>query len=278
MNDDFTHAVAMLRGVDGIVFTAGAGMGVDSGLPDFRGTDGFWRAYPVAKKLGLTFEALANPHWFDEDPALAWGFYGHRLNLYRTTQPHAGFGVVSRLFKSLPRGGFVYTSNVDGAFQAAGFNEERLVECHGSIHHLQCSARCDPTIYDAADLEVKVDKENLRATSPLPKCMRCGQVLRPNVLMFGDPIWNHTRSSDQEDRFKSWLKHFQTPTAKLAIIEVGAGTHVSTIRGLSESLAVKLNAPLIRINKREAYGPPGTFSISMGAEHALIELEIALRT
>jgi len=63
--------------------TAGAGMGVDSGLPDFRGDQGFWRAYPPYAKVGLSFADLANPRWFDEAPSLAWGFCGHRLNLDR---------------------------------------------------------------------------------------------------------------------------------------------------------------------------------------------------
>ena len=81
----------MLHEADGLLITAGAGMGVDSGLPDFRGPEGFWRAYPAAKLLGLRFEELANPQWFDRDPHLAWGFYGHRPNLYRATKPHEGY-------------------------------------------------------------------------------------------------------------------------------------------------------------------------------------------
>lgn len=78
---------------------AGAGMGVDSGLPDFRGTDGFWRAYPSLKKVGIKFEDMANPRWFMDDPFLAWGFYGHRFNLYKKTQPHAGFALIHNWIK-----------------------------------------------------------------------------------------------------------------------------------------------------------------------------------
>src|SRR5262245_65520914 len=70
---------------------AGAGMGVDSGLPDFRGDQGFWKAYPPYAERGLRFVDLANPDWFENDPAMAWGFYGHRFNLYHKTAPHAGF-------------------------------------------------------------------------------------------------------------------------------------------------------------------------------------------
>src|SRR3954465_7513372 len=83
-----------IDGAEALLIGAGAGMGVDSGLPDFRGTHGFWRAYPLYEQLKLDFAAMANPRWFRTDPAFAWGFYGHRLNLYRATAPHAGFGVL----------------------------------------------------------------------------------------------------------------------------------------------------------------------------------------
>src|ERR1041384_5621306 len=89
-------AAAAIRSADAILIGAGAGMGVDSGLPDFRGPEGFWRAYPPYQKRRLGCEDLAKPRWFDDDPALAWGFYGHRLNLYRKTKPHAGFAVLHR--------------------------------------------------------------------------------------------------------------------------------------------------------------------------------------
>ena len=68
---------------DALLITAGAGMGVDSGLPDFRGDKGFWKAYPPFERLGVSFVDMANPAWFARDPELAWGFYGHRLQLYR---------------------------------------------------------------------------------------------------------------------------------------------------------------------------------------------------
>ena len=75
------RAAEALRQADALLITAGAGMGVDSGLPDFRGREGFWRAYPTVAKLGLSFEEMANPHWFAENPELAWAFYGHPESL-----------------------------------------------------------------------------------------------------------------------------------------------------------------------------------------------------
>ena len=76
-------AAQLIRRSKAIVIATGAGMGVDSGLPDFRGSEGFWKAYPPFRDLGLSFYELADPRWFRENPRQAWGFYGHRMNLYR---------------------------------------------------------------------------------------------------------------------------------------------------------------------------------------------------
>src|SRR5437588_12489307 len=121
-NDDLLdRAAAAVASADALLIGAGAGMGVDSGLPDFRGDKGFWNAYPPYAALGLNFIALASPRWFTDDPEIAWGFYGHRLNLYRQTAPHAGFQILRKWAERMPRGSFVYTSNVDGHFQRSGF-------------------------------------------------------------------------------------------------------------------------------------------------------------
>ena len=71
------RAAEVIAEAEALLITAGAGIGVDSGLPDFRGQHGFWNAYPPYRKLGLDFVDLANPAWFEDDPTLAWGFYDH---------------------------------------------------------------------------------------------------------------------------------------------------------------------------------------------------------
>ena len=114
--DDATveQAAEAIAAADGMLVGAGAGMGVDSGLPDFRGDQGFWKAYPPYARLGLSFIDMANPQGFADDPELAWGFYGHRLNLYRDTVPHQGFAILQRWAQRMIHGLFVFTSNVDG--------------------------------------------------------------------------------------------------------------------------------------------------------------------
>lgn len=117
---DIDRAAALLDQADLLIVAAGAGMGVDSGLPDFRGNQGFWHAYPALGRAGMEFTSVASPATFRTDPALAWGFYGHRLNLYRATTPHPGFALLRQWGERMAHGVGVFTSNVDGQFQAPG--------------------------------------------------------------------------------------------------------------------------------------------------------------
>lgn len=258
-----------LSQADSLIITAGAGMGVDSGLPDFRGTAGFWQAYPALAKSGLRFEEIANPAHFITDPELAWGFYGHRLNLYRSTVPHQGFHILQKWAEQLPYGAFVFTSNVDGQFQKSGIDPLRILECHGSIHHLQCSSGCGNRTWLANGLNPVVDVENCRILSPLPTCPNCGSVARPNILMFGDGGWLAHRKSEQQQRFVRWRDRVQSPV----VIELGAGTAIPSVRWFGEGQ----HCPLIRINPRESEVERSSdVSIARGALDGLQALDAVL--
>jgi len=271
------HAAEAVAVAEALVICTGAGMGVDSGLPDFRGDEGFWQAYPFAAKLGLSFADLANPVWFDRDPGLAWGFYGHRFELYRTTAPHAGFAVLRQWAERMPRGCFVFTSNVDGHFQKAGFAEEGMVECHGSLQHLQCVKPCCAATWPTPDgMQFGVDPATLRTQNELPRCPMCGGLARPNVLMFGDGAWNPGRMAAQQIKFRLWLRRLAR--GKLLVVELGAGTAIPSVRQTAEQLAEAAGTPLVRINPHEAHGPSGTISLAEGARTALEKIDEQLRS
>jgi len=274
----FERVARSLAQARALVITAGAGMGVDSGLPDFRGNEGFWRAYPAFRDLGLAFQSLANPRWFRDDPALAWGFYGHRLELYRATVPHEGFQVLRRLTARMRHGAFVFTSNVDGQFQRAGFATERIVECHGAIDFMQCTGNCGIGIFPADSFRLKVDPASFRAEKPLPACPRCGKLSRPNILMFGDWGWDHSRTSVQERALADWVGGLpEDVKGKVVIIECGAGTSIPTVRHFSEEIAHSLDGLLVRINVREPEVPARHIGLPLGARAALEGIEAALR-
>ena len=268
------RSAEVIRLAEGLIITAGAGMGVDSGLPDFRSPEGFWRAYPPFSKLGLSFKELANPQWFERDPALAWGFYGHRFELYRQTPPHEGFAILRQWAAAKPNGYAVFTSNVDGHFQKAGFAEERMVECHGSLQHFQCIKPCCAATWPApVDTHFEIDPAIMRAAGALPCCVRCGGLARPNILMFGDDAWSPGRTLAQQVRFQAWLRSLAR--GKFAVMELGAGTAVPTVRLTSEQLAAAGRVPLIRINPRDSAGPLGALVLADDARavlHALAAL------
>jgi NAD-dependent SIR2 family protein deacetylase len=268
------RAADVINSADALLICAGAGMGVDSGLPDFRGDQGFWKAYPPYAKLRLSFMDLASPEWFARDPQLAWGFYGHRLNLYRATEPHAGFQILLKCARACGARSFVFTSNVDGHFQRAGFPEERVVEVHGSIHWMQCTRECGVGVFPSDPFNVDIDESTFRARPPLPACPSCGALARPNILMFGDGEWDGSRSKAAAKPMNEWLR--AAAWTKLAIIECGAGGGVPTVRMFSEQILHLRKGALIRINVREPEVPSGEIGIAAGALEALTGIEAAL--
>ncbi len=267
IEDRLEAAAEAIERADAIFIGAGAGMGVDSGLPDFRGANGFWRAYPPYRKLGLEFTSVANPRWFREDPELAWGFYGHRLHLYRDTQPHDGFQILRMWAEQKVHGAFVYTSNVDGHFQRVGFDSERVIEVHGSIHWMQCLNECGIGVFSAESHGVCVDETTLFAEQPLPLCPRCTSLARPNILMFGDADFDGARVSTQRTQLADWLKRIRGEN--LVVIECGAGSMIPTVRLGCEDVADRFGGTLIRINTQEHDAHANHIGLPMGALEAL---------
>lgn len=268
-NSEIELAVETIQRADALVICTGAGMGIDSGLPDFRGDEGFWNAYPMYQNLGVNFYDAANPSHFADDPEFGWGFYGHRTNLYRDTIPHDGFTLLKRWAKQLNLDTFVATSNVDGQFQKAGFDSQQIVEVHGSIHHLQCLKPCSRDIWSNNE-DIPVDLQTMRAQR-LPICRHCQQMARPNILMFSDYSWIGDRSAQQEQRFNQFL--IRNNDKRLVIIELGAGTAVPTIRHLTQTLGEKNGACAIRINPREPQIGSSHISLALGALDALQSID-----
>ena len=248
---DIARAAELISGASALIVAAGAGMGVDSGLPDFRGKEGFWKAYPALGDAGMEFYDIASPAAFESVPRQAWGFYGHRLDLYRKTIAHAGFQILKRWGDQMPLGYSVFTSNVDGQFQKAGFDPQHIYECHGSIHHLQCLRPCDDSIWNAEGFEPVVDESTCLLTNEPPRCPHCGAMARPNVLMFGDWGWINARSTQQSKRLDRWLDGINRPV----IVEIGAGMAIPSVRHFSHRIVQQHGGRLLRINPDDARVP-----------------------
>lgn len=269
------RAAEVIAKADALLVTAGAGMGVDSGLPDFRGSEGFWRAYPALGKLKISFEQMAQPQWFAERPEMAWAFYGHRQQLYRETKPHMGFSMLLDWGRAMPSGYFVVTSNVDAHFQAAGHSSKSILELHGNVHRHQCLTPCCKTIWQyrypgrPPDLppDLQIDLTTMRALGRLPRCPECDGMARPNVLMFGDASFVPEVKRVQQNRYAAWAAAVRG--RRVVVIEVGAGNAIPTIRRVGEDLVERGLATLIRINPDADSAFEPVIPIRLGALEAI---------
>jgi len=146
-----------------IVFVTGAGISQESGIPTFRGKDGYWRKYDPMK--------LASIDAFYDDPKLVWEWYEDRRKNILDVKPNEGHFAISQMeeFKDV----VVLTQNIDGLHQRSG--STNVLELHGSIIRIKC------TVCDFLD-NITENFESLP-----PKC-KCGSMLRPDVVWFGEPL------------------------------------------------------------------------------------------
>jgi len=146
-----------------IVFVTGAGISQESGIPTFRGKDGYWRKYDPMK--------LASIDAFYDDPKLVWEWYEDRRKNILDVKPNEGHFAISQMeeFKDV----VILTQNIDGLHQRSG--STNVLELHGSIIRIKC------TVCDFLD-NITENFESLP-----PKC-KCGSMLRPDVVWFGEPL------------------------------------------------------------------------------------------
>ncbi|MGV7225458.1 MAG: SIR2 family NAD-dependent protein deacylase [Nitrosopumilus sp.] len=146
-----------------IVFVTGAGISQESGIPTFRGKDGLWRNHDAMK--------LATIDAFYDNPKLVWEWYNERrMNIFQA-QPNPGHKAIAELEKYVEV--VVLTQNIDGLHQKSG--SSRVLELHGSIVKIKCSV-CN------------YKEEILTEISELPPLCKCGNILRPDVVWFGESL------------------------------------------------------------------------------------------
>ena len=146
-----------------IVFVTGAGISQESGIATFRGKDGLWRNYDAMK--------LATIDAFYEDPKLVWEWYNERRRNIFSANPNQGHIAISELEKYADV--TVLTQNVDGLHQKAG--SSKILELHGSIIKIKC------TVCEFKD-------EMINEFSDIPPLCKCGNILRPDVVWFGESL------------------------------------------------------------------------------------------
>ena len=159
----FESVTNKLSNAKKIVFVTGAGISQESGIPTFRGKDGLWRNYDAMK--------LATIDAFNDNPKLVWEWYNERRKNILSAEPNLGHKAIAELEKFVKV--VVLTQNIDGLHQRAGSTE--VLELHGSIIKIKCTV-CN------------FKSEVLSEFADMPPLCKCGNILRPDVIWFGESL------------------------------------------------------------------------------------------
>lgn len=165
-DEAFELATRMVRVAREIAVLSGAGVSAESGLATFRGHGGLWE--------GQRVEDVATPQAFQRDPDLVWRFYNQRRTNLAAVKPNPGHFALVELEKRLGADFTLITQNVDGLHQAAG--SQNVLEVHGSIRRVRCVG-CE-----------RIVDRGVEALADLPRCEACAEMLRPDVVWFGESL------------------------------------------------------------------------------------------
>ncbi len=217
-----------------VVFLTGAGISSESGVPTFRGPEGYWRVgsrnyHPQELATHAAFEAM---------PATVWAWYLARYRTCAQAQPNVAHLALVEAARALGERFLLVTQNVDGLHRRAGSPAEQLYEIHGNIALVRCVEGCPGLLPLEPLLPHFPDELAPRALPREFHCSNCQAPLRPHVLWFDEYY--------DEPLFRLDSTRAAAKTAALLVV---IGTTGATNLPLQVGeLAVRADAPLVVIN------------------------------
>ena len=197
-----------------VVVLTGAGISAESGIPTFRGEEGYWT---IGSRVYHPQE-LATHGAFEAMPWSVWAWYLYRIGVCRAAEPNAAHLALVALDRALGDRFALITQNVDGLHRRAGSPDARTFPIHGDISLMRCARACTPARYPLPAVPALGKGEVVPdATRALLVCPRCGAMARPHVLWFDEAY--------DEPRY-----HYETIAARAAAAHllVGVGTSAQT--------------------------------------------------
>ncbi len=179
-----------------VVFMTGAGISAESGIPTFRGKEGYW----TVGSRNFHPTELATRQAFTEIPEEVWCWYLYRRGVCNEALPNAGHNALARMEESLGDRFLLVTQNVDGLHERGGNSMKRIFEVHGNVNFMRCWAECNLTLWPIPD-EIGPKARGATMTDEeraLLVCPECGGRTRPHVLWFDecyDETWFRFHSS-----------------------------------------------------------------------------------
>lgn len=202
---------------DHVFVLTGAGISAESGIPTFRGVNGFWRNYRI--------EEVASPHAWQRDPRLVWEFYSMRRRAAGAAKPSRGHHALAILEQSLQDRLFLCTQNVDNLHEQAG--SRRVVHMHGELFKSRCD-RCNRAPFE--------DSAAYDPPRAVPRC-GCGGQIRPHICWFGEVPYGLDRIAHALDGCTVFMA-----IGTSGVVEPAA-SFVARVRGRARTIYVGLEEP-----------------------------------
>ncbi len=216
---------------------SGAGISAESGVPTFRGPEGYWRVGSREYRP----EQMATNAMFEKDPWEVWSWYLYRRTVCARAEPNPGHKGVAEIEKILGERFRLITQNVDGLHLRAGNSPERTYQIHGNLHFMRCARDCTAEILPIPDCVSFRDRGE-----PVPeeeksalRCPLCGAMTRPHVLWF-DEFYN-------EGLFRAESAFRWAQDADLLLV-VGTSGATTLPMQIGEMFSRKPNAVILDIN------------------------------
>jgi len=233
-----------------VIALTGAGVSAESGIPTFRGKEGYWT---VGAKEYHPAE-LATHEAFEAMPWEVWAWYLYRRAVCRSAEPNDGHRALVAIGDALPDRFALVTQNVDGLHVRAGSAEHHVHAIHGDISRMRCARECVPDAWPIPDAVPALAKGEAvpEAARALLACPQCGGLGRPHVLWFDE--------SYDEPRY-----HLDTVRrlAGEACLIVVAGTSAQTnLPWQVVSLGARAGATIVDVNLED--NPFGDISRESG--------------
>jgi len=229
-----------------VVAFTGAGVSAESGVPTFRGTDGLWSKFKP--------EELATMTAFMKNPALVWEWYAERKRVISSITPNEGHMALARLQDLFPHFAII-TQNIDNLHRRAG--SKVVYELHGNIERNYC-LKCG----------TRASNEEVLGQKGAPECSRCGGLIRPDVVWFGEML-------PEEE----WEKAERAASSADIFLSIGTSTIVYPAASLpliakqNGALLVEINmerTPLSGIADEILAGPSGVILPALCEQLALL--------
>lgn len=205
------------QGTGRITALTGAGISAESGIPTFRGPEGYWTVGSTVYQP----QEMATFHMFSRMPDEVWKWYLYRMGICRQAQPNPGHLALVAMERHFGDRFTLVTQNVDGLHLRAGNTLERTYQIHGNVNAMRCSLECSEAVYPIPKAVLPKSKEESLTESDRQqlRCPLCGARSRPHILLFDESYNEH------HYHFHSSLKAAQE-TALLLVVGTAGATNL----------------------------------------------------